>query len=411
MLSVLGPGILYAAAAVGVSHLVQATRAGANFGLGLVLIVIFACVVKYPSLRFGGDYAAATGTSLISSYRKEGWWAFGIYAVIQLFSMVFVIAAISLFTLGLLQASLGFVINNLLGVSLLLLASIALLMSGQYQLLEKLTKYIVAMFTVLIVIAVALISVKVEWSLSSLAIPSIDPVTLMFIIALIGFMPTPPDGSVLQSIWTCARAEEAGHLPNPQDARLDFNVGYMISVVLAICFIVLGAGAMHSTAVAVEPSNFGFAKQLLTVFTDAVGDWSFPLIALAAVFVMVSTLLTVVDGMTRVVVTIGQEAIPAAVTKMGGDRFYNIVILVLCLLAVLVLASLLKSFAAFMDMTSVLVFIISPVLAILNHRAMCSDRVPADLQPVKGMKLWSLLGIIVLTATSLGYLYVRFILP
>ena len=31
----LGPGLLFAGAAIGVSHLVQSTRAGADFGWGL----------------------------------------------------------------------------------------------------------------------------------------------------------------------------------------------------------------------------------------------------------------------------------------------------------------------------------------------------------------------------------------
>ena len=35
-LSKLGPGLLFAGAAIGVSHLVQSTRAGADFGWGLV---------------------------------------------------------------------------------------------------------------------------------------------------------------------------------------------------------------------------------------------------------------------------------------------------------------------------------------------------------------------------------------
>ena len=33
----LGPGLLFAGAAIGVSHLVQSTRAGADFGWGLLL--------------------------------------------------------------------------------------------------------------------------------------------------------------------------------------------------------------------------------------------------------------------------------------------------------------------------------------------------------------------------------------
>mgnify|MGYP004123582543 CR=1 FL=1 len=36
LISKLGPGLLFAGAAIGVSHLVQSTRAGADFGWGLI---------------------------------------------------------------------------------------------------------------------------------------------------------------------------------------------------------------------------------------------------------------------------------------------------------------------------------------------------------------------------------------
>jgi hypothetical protein len=70
----LGPGLLFAGAAVGVSHLVQSTRAGAGFGLALLGVVILANIFKYPAFSFGPRYAAATGTSLLEGYRRQGRW-------------------------------------------------------------------------------------------------------------------------------------------------------------------------------------------------------------------------------------------------------------------------------------------------------------------------------------------------
>ena len=43
-----GPGLLWAATAIGVSHLVQSTRAGAEAGFGLVGVLVLALVLKYP---------------------------------------------------------------------------------------------------------------------------------------------------------------------------------------------------------------------------------------------------------------------------------------------------------------------------------------------------------------------------
>ena len=57
----LGPGLLFAGSAVGVSHLVQSTKAGANFGFGLIWALVLINIIKFPFFEFGPRYAAATG--------------------------------------------------------------------------------------------------------------------------------------------------------------------------------------------------------------------------------------------------------------------------------------------------------------------------------------------------------------
>ena len=50
ILAALGPGLVWAAAAVGVSHLVQSTRAGASYGFALVGVVVVANLLKYKQV-------------------------------------------------------------------------------------------------------------------------------------------------------------------------------------------------------------------------------------------------------------------------------------------------------------------------------------------------------------------------
>ena len=52
-LKMLGPGLLFAGAAIGVSHLVQSTRAGAGYGLGLIWLVLLIHIIKYPFYEYG----------------------------------------------------------------------------------------------------------------------------------------------------------------------------------------------------------------------------------------------------------------------------------------------------------------------------------------------------------------------
>ena len=61
----LGPGLLFASTAIGVSHLVQSTRAGAEYGLIMLVFVLLATIFKYPFFEFGSRYANITGTNLL----------------------------------------------------------------------------------------------------------------------------------------------------------------------------------------------------------------------------------------------------------------------------------------------------------------------------------------------------------
>ena len=100
--------MLFAGTAIGVSHLVQSTRAGARYGLALALVVVLANVVKYPAFRFGPMYAAATGTSLLEGYRRRGRAALLLYGLATVLTMFIVQAAIALVTAGLTMALFGF---------------------------------------------------------------------------------------------------------------------------------------------------------------------------------------------------------------------------------------------------------------------------------------------------------------
>lgn len=403
----LGPGLLYAAVAVGVSHLVQATRAGADYGLSMLLVVIFACVMKYPGLRFGGEYAAATGKNLVTNYRERGWLIFTLFSVSQLFSMVFIIAAVSLFTSGLMQAATGFQSSPVMGVAVLLILVCVLLTTGQYKALERVIKVVVLGFTLLTTFCMLLVVGRLDWSLSVFSLPTFDIPTMIFIVALIGFMPSPTDASVLQSLWTLARANESGQRASKEESRFDFNVGYLTSCVLAIFFLFLGTAVLYGGGVEMPNDNVGFARALLEVYTSLIGDWSYYVIAITALFVMLSTTLTVTDGMTRMAIAIGAETV--ADKNWGSNFRYNVMLAILCCSALLVIQAVLSSFTRFMDMTSVIVFLIGPFLALLNHKAIFSNEVEKEKQPGKIIRIWSIISIISLFALMVIYIYFRLV--
>ena len=104
LLAALGPGLLWAGTAVGVSHLVQSTRAGAGFGLTLVGVVVVANLLKYPAFEAGPRYTAATGQSLLAGYRRRGPWAIWLFLGLTVATMFTVLAAVTAVTAGMAAA-------------------------------------------------------------------------------------------------------------------------------------------------------------------------------------------------------------------------------------------------------------------------------------------------------------------
>ena len=84
-------------------------------------------------------------------------------------------------------------------------------------------------------------------------------------------------------------------------ANIDFHIGYLGSAFLALCFLLLGTALIHGTDIPLERSAAGFATQLIGLYQQTLGDWSTSIIEIAALAVMLSTVLTILDGYPRTI--------------------------------------------------------------------------------------------------------------
>ena len=407
-----GPGILFAGAAVGVSHLVQSTRAGADFGLGFLVVVLVANLVKYPAFRFGPEYAAATSTSLLEGYRRQGRFALVLYGLLTVATMFTVQAAITLVTAGLAKFLFGLELPVIAVAVVLNIVCASVLALGRYPLLDRVTKGIVALLTVSTLIATAAVLPDVPFSTIALwpKQGGGDLQTILFSAALIGWMPSAIDVSVWQSLWTLARGRDSGVPPTPKSALLDFHIGYVSTAVLAVCFVLLGAGVMHGRGLALAGRPAEFAAQVVELYVSALGPAFRPVIAVAAFATMFSTTLTVVDGFPRALAVLyarfqGPEdplRVDAEETHRGA---YWGSLLVVAAGSVAILALMLTSLTTLVDVATTLSFLTAPVLAWLNHRAMHDDAVPPTARPRPWLRWASITSILLLSTFALWYLF------
>ena len=56
LIKALGPGLLFASMAIGTSHLVLSTKAGAQYGWIMIVPTLLANLLKYPFFEFGVRY-------------------------------------------------------------------------------------------------------------------------------------------------------------------------------------------------------------------------------------------------------------------------------------------------------------------------------------------------------------------
>ena len=201
----LGPGILFAGAAIGASHIIQSTQAGANFGFSLLVFVILANLFKYPFFEFGHRYTVATGESLISGYKKIGNWALNIYIFLNIFSSVISTAGVTIVTSAILalifQIFFGASINLTILSIVILSINLLILFLGKYSTMDKVVKFLVLFLTFATIFSFIIALFKgmhitegfVEPDLLSMA-------SIGSLITLMGWMPAPIEATSWSSI-------------------------------------------------------------------------------------------------------------------------------------------------------------------------------------------------------------------
>lgn len=402
----LGPGLVWAAAAVGVSHLVQSTRAGAAYGFSLVAVVLVVNLLKYPFFEFGPRYAGATGESLLEGYRRLGSWAVALYLVLTFGTMFTVLAVVTVVTGSLATQVVGPLLSPA-GYSAVVLAICALiLIPGRYPLLDTVVKGIMVILTLSTVAAVAAAVLGGRPAVTAGPSPWTRE-AFPFVIALAGWMPSAVDISVWHSLWTLERTKQTGYRPRLREVLLDFNVGYVGTACLAVGFLSLGAFVLYGRGVELPASGAAFAQELIRVYTDLLGPWSRPVIAVAAFTTMFSTTLTVADAFPRVLARAGGIVAP----RLAGDRedsLYWIWMMVLTAGSLTIIFVFSNRMLDLVDLATTLSFLTAPVLSWLNLRAVTGPHMPEGTAPPPWLRGLAWIGLVASVAFAGVFLTIRF---
>ncbi len=401
----LGPGLLWAGAAIGVSHLVQSTRAGAEFGFGLLWALIVANVFKFPFFEIGPRYVSATGKGLIEGYRTLGKTALAIFILFTLSTMFTIQAAVTVVTAGLAGHIFGLDLSIQVWTFILLLICTAILSFNRFSLLDKAVKVIIVVLTLSTI--GSLIGTFLGHGSPRTGTMEVfnwgNSAHLLFLIGFMGWMPAPIDVSLWHSEWSIANNEAQNRKVSLKDSLFDFHIGYWGCALLAAAFLTLGARVMYGKGVELSASGIGFAGQLIQLYTDCLGSWATPIIAIAAFTTMFSTTLTCLDAFPRVLSKAANLLKPASRPRTR----YFVILGITLVGTLLIVFKFMSSMKQMIQIATTLSFVTAPVLAWLNLKAMNHASVSPEFH-IRGFRLWiSYAGLVYLAGFALYFLWMQ----
>ena len=396
----LGPGLLFAGAAIGVSHLVQSTRSGADFGFGLLWALVLIHIVKYPFFQFGPRYATATGESLLDGYKRLGKGVLLAYFILNLATMFTIQAAVTIVTAGLAANLFGITTNPIIWSIIITLICLTILIIGRYNLLDKLMKLIVITLTLSTIIALIVAAINSPNTHSFVQIIPKGTVEVGFLIAFLGWMPAPLDVSIWQSLWALEKQKDKTNEFNTKQAIFDFNIGFLSTLILGICFVSLGAIVMYNSGETFSSGAVQFSEQLITLYTKNLGTEMYIFIAAAAFTTMFSTTITTLDASPRAMTKAFD-----LLTYKSYKNMYWFWISFLSIGTISILVFFKSEMGFLIKIATILSFLTAPFFAIINYILISGKYTPEEWRPSLQLKILSWFGILFLIGFSFWYLY------
>jgi Mn2+/Fe2+ NRAMP family transporter len=408
-----GPGLLFASTAIGVSHLIQSTRAGADFGLMIIGFVVLVSVLKYPFFEYGSRYANSTQTSIIDGYKKLGTPILVLYLIITVCSMFFVTGAVGFVTAGFFENLFNLEFLGEWSIILLFVSCVLILSIGKFNLLEHLIKIIVTILVVSTVLAFLLTVINGPIEPVKDFIPKELWTTtgIFFLLSLMGWMPTAIDLSSWNSLWTLEKIKQSKYKPKLKETLLEFRISYLLTGILAIMFVTLGTFIFYGSGEELPNNNSKFAHTIITMYSSVMGSWSYIIIAASAFTVMFGTILAVFDGYSRAL----NRSVELLFRKnntaqpKNSRKLYTAFLIILASGSLLTVLQFGDNLKELIDFATILSFVIAPVIAIFNYRLVTGKYLEKSHQPAAWLKILSISGILFLSGFAVYFILLKFI--
>lgn len=262
---IVGPGLVVAATGIGAGDLVATLVAGSRFGYALLWAAVLGVVIKIFLVEGAGRYSLATGRTIFEGWRTVGrWttWYFGAYILI--WGLVYGAAAMSSSALPLAALFPG-VDLKVFAIGCGLLGAVVVWF-GRYSAFERIIAVLVGLMFVTVVGAAVVTLPNVPALLTGL-VPTVPEGGLVVALSIAGGV----GGTITLAAYGYWLREKGWVAPGWMKVmRIDNSVAYVMSGVIVLSMLVVGAELLYSADIALADGEGGLV-QLADVLGERYG--------------------------------------------------------------------------------------------------------------------------------------------
>lgn len=315
----IGPGIVLAASIVGSGEVIATTTLGAQVGFTALWIVLVSCAIKPVVQGELGRYTIVTGQTGLEGFNRVPGPRLGASWLVWAWALM---VTLTLLQVGGMYGGVGQVLHMLwpalsvnVWVGVCLGVTLAVLLGGGYERIERFALVKVALFTLLTVCAAAVLlrrpgAVPMHDLASGLSL-QLPPAGLGTAMAVFGITGVGATELVMYPYWCIEKGY--ARFVGPRDSspawaarargwirvmHVDIVCSLVIYTMATIAFYLLGAGVLHRMGVV--PADRDTVKVLSQIYTQTLGGWALWVFYVGVVVTLYGTIFAATAAHSRV---------------------------------------------------------------------------------------------------------------
>jgi manganese transport protein len=314
----IGPGMILCASIVGSGELIATTALGAQVGYTALWVILLSCFVKPIVQAEMGRYTIATGETGLAAFDHVPGPRWRVNWIVWAWAFM---VSFTLFQVGAMYAGVSQVMHTLLPVVpinawvvLLVALTLALLLGGGYERIERLATIKVGLFTMLTVLCAILLTRMPQYFswrqvLEGLKL-RLPPGGLTRAVGVFGITGVGATEFFMYPYWCVEKgyARFTGQrdgTPSWRDRALgwirvmqvDIFASMLIYTLATVAFYLLGAGILHGMGL--QPAADAMISVLSNMYTQTLGGWALWVFYVGAIATLYGTVFAATAAHSR----------------------------------------------------------------------------------------------------------------